>query len=284
MTEQFTQIHEEDEISLLDTLVILAESWKLLVFGPIIVGVLAGGLSFMLPQRYESVTIVRISEDELAIINTAPVLDTLIEKFGLLSKFDGVKDDARQYLAKKIVGKADKKTGLATITTTDDAPEKAQELGKAAVDALLKELLPKGNNKKQAEERILINDRIIANLADSMDQLQKQIGKSSQNEAGFDVVMKHYSSLTIELANRQLQNMEIKRSLEGRGDEVFVQQASFSPHSVSPKRRPIVLFAVLASGIVFMIFVFLRKSWASVAQDDEAMRKIALIKKAFQFK
>lgn len=44
MTEE--TIQHDDEISLLDILVTLAESWKLLVFGPLVVGVLAGGLSF----------------------------------------------------------------------------------------------------------------------------------------------------------------------------------------------------------------------------------------------
>jgi len=47
------------------------------------------------------------------------------------------------------MGKVDKKTGLATITAAANTPERAQELGKAAMDALLKELLPKGKTKMQ---------------------------------------------------------------------------------------------------------------------------------------
>ena len=41
---------KDDEISLLDILVILAESWKLLVFGPLLAGVLASALSFHSPK------------------------------------------------------------------------------------------------------------------------------------------------------------------------------------------------------------------------------------------
>jgi len=107
MTEQ--AFEHDDEISLLDILVILAESWKLLVFGPLIVGVLAGALSFLWPKTFESVAIVRLTEQELALINSAPVLDPIIEKFSLLPEFDGIHDDARQYLVKKLVGKFDKK-------------------------------------------------------------------------------------------------------------------------------------------------------------------------------
>ncbi len=278
MTEQ--AFEHDDEISLLDILVTLAESWKLLVFGPLIAGVLAGALSFLWPKTFESVAIVRLTEQELALINSAPVLDPLIEKFGLLPEFDGIQDDARQYLSKKLVGKSDKKTGLATITAAANTPERAQELGKAAMDALLKELLPKGKNKDQVEQQILSNERIIASSADAIEQLQKQIGKAGQSDAGLEVVMKYYASLTAEVAQKELENVELKKSLAVRGDEVYVQQASLPQRKTSPKRSLVVLMAVLASGFALLIFVFIRKAWASVAQDAESASKLALIKQA----
>ncbi len=278
MTEQ--TFEHDDEISLLDILVTLAESWKLLVFGPLIAGVLAGALSFLWPKTYESVAIVRMSEAELALLNSAPVLDPLIEKFGLLPEFDGIQDDARQYLAKKLASKLDKKTGLATITAAANTPERAQELGKAAMDALLKELLPKGKNKDAVEQQILSNERIIASSADAIEQLQKQIGKAGQNDAGLEVVMKYYASLTAEVAKKELENIELKKSLAVRGDEVYVQQASLPQRKVSPKRSLVVLLAVLVSGFALLVFVFIRKAWASVAQNVESVNKLASIKRS----
>ena len=264
MTEK--TFEHDDEISLLDILVTLAESWKLLVFGPLIAGVLAGALSFLWPKTYESVAIVRMNEAELALLNSAPVLDPLIEKFGLLPEFDGIQEDARQYLAKKLVGKVDKKTGLATITAAANTPERAQELGKAAMDALLKELLPKGKNKDQVEQQILSNERIIASSADAIEQLQKQIGKAGQNDAGLEVVMKYYASLNADVAKKELENIELKKSLAVRGDEVYVQQASLPQRKVSPKRSLVVLLSVLASGFALLMFVFVRKAWQSAIE------------------
>jgi LPS O-antigen subunit length determinant protein (WzzB/FepE family) len=278
MTEQ--TFEHDDEISLLDILVTLAESWKLLVFGPLIAGVVAGGLSFLWPKTFESVAIVRLTEQEVALINSAPVLDPLIEKFGLLPEFDGIQDDARQYLGKKLVGKFDKKTGLATITAAANTPERAQELGKAAMDVLLKELLPKGKNKDQVEQQILSNERIIASSADAIEQLQKQIGKAGQSDAGLEVVMKYYASLTSEVAKKELENIELKKSLAVRGDEVYVQQASLPQRKVSPKRSLVVLLSVLASGFALLIFVFVRKAWQSAAQDAEASDKLVRIQRA----
>jgi capsular polysaccharide biosynthesis protein len=283
MTEQPIQTYEDDEISLLDILVTLAESWKLLVFGPLIAGVLAGALSFLWPKTYESVAIVRISEAELALLNTVPVLDPLIEKFGLLPQFDGVQDDARQYLAKKLVGQVDKKTGLAIITASANAPERAQELGKAAMEALLTALLPKGKNKDYVEQQILSNERIIASSGDAIEQLQKQISKAGQSDASLDVVMKHYAMLSAEVANKQLKNIELQMSLVVRGDEVYVQQASLPHRKVSPKRSLVVLFAILASGFALLIFVFIRKALASASQDAESASKMARIKLLLAF-
>lgn len=281
MTEQ--AFEHDDEISLLDNLVTLAESWKLLLFGPLIAGVLAGALSFLWPKTFESVTITRLTEQEVALINSAPVLDPIIEKFGLLPEFDGIQDDARQYLTKKLVAKVDKKTGLATITAAANTPERAQELGQVAMDALLKELLPKGKNKDQVEQEILSNERIIASSADAIEQLQKQIGKAGQSDAGLEVVMKYYALLTVEVAKKELENIELKKSLALRGDEVYVQRASLPQRKVSPKLGLVVLLSVLVSGFGLLMFVFVRKAWQSAAQDAGAAEKILQIKRFLGF-
>jgi uncharacterized protein involved in exopolysaccharide biosynthesis len=206
------------------------------------------------------------------------VLDPLIEKFALLPEFDGIQDDARQYLTIKLVRKVDKKTGLVTIIAAANTPERAQELGKAAMDALLKELLPKGKNKDQVEQQILSNERIIAGSVDAIEQLQKQIGKAGQNDAGLDVVMKYYASLTAEVAKKELENIELKKSLAVRGDEVYVQKASLPQRKVSPKRSLVVLLAMLASGFAVLLFVFVRKAWRSATLNAETSAKLAFIK------
>ena len=278
MTEQTVNHYEDDEISLLDILVTLAESWKLLVFGPLAAAVLAGALSFLWPKTFESTAIVRLTEAEVALVGAAPVLDPLIVKFNLLPEFDGNQDDARAYLAKKITGKFDKKTGLSTITTIAATPERAQAMGAAAIDALLLELLPKGKNKDQVEQTINSNEGIIANNTDAVEQLKKQMGKQGQNDTGLEVVMKHYATLTAEVARKELENIELRKSLTVKGAEVFVQQPNLPRRKTSPKRSMVVLLAFLASGFALLLFVFIRKAWRNAAQDAEAASKIARLK------
>ena len=280
MTEQTVNHYEDDEISLLDILVTLAESWKLLVFGPLAAAVLAGALSFLLPKTFESTAIVRLTEAELALLNTAPVLDPLVEKFGLLSEFDGAQEDARQYLTKKIVGKFDKKSNLAIITAAANAPERAQEMCKAVIDALLKELLPKGKNKDQIEQKIVNNEGVISNNRDALEQLQKQMGRSGAGDAALEVVMKYYASLTAEVAAKDLENIELRKSLLVKSEEVFVQKATLPERKSAPRRSLIAIIAALACFFALLLCVFVRKAWAAGLQDPGSAGKIDRIKRA----
>lgn len=264
MTDQTIQTYQEDEISLLDILIILAESWKLLVFGPLIVGVLAGGLSFLSPKTFESVAIVRLAEEEVALLHVAVVLDPLIEKFGLLDDAYGNLDDARESLKTRIVYAIDKKTKLVTMTFKGPTPEAAQKLGQAVMDVLLVELLPKGKDKEAIEQEIAINNQIIAN---DLYLVERQSGKQSAA-----------NTTKGQIANLKLNNLELSMRLKGKGKEIFMQEPSLPQRKVSPKLSMVVLQAILLSGFVLLMFVFIRKALASVERDSATAAKLIMLK------
>lgn len=279
MTEQTIPAYD-DEISLLDILVTLAESWKLLVFGPVIAGVLAGGLSFLWPKTFESVAIVRMAEEEVALLHAAPVLDPLIEKFGLLAEADGIVDDARQDLKKRLTFTVDKKTKLATITAKARTPDTAQSLGSSAIAAVLKELQVKGQEKALLEKTIAINNRAIASAEDAMDSIQRSLKRAAASDQAQESAIKNLAVINSDIAKLSQENQELRQKLEPKGAEVFVQEPGLPQRKVSPKRSLVVLFAILASGLALLIFVFIRKAWASAAQDAESVSKLVSIKRS----
>jgi LPS O-antigen subunit length determinant protein (WzzB/FepE family) len=154
-------------------------------------------------------------------------------------------------------------------------------LGAAAIDALLLELLPKGKNKDQIEQTISSNEGIIANDTDALEQLKRQMGKAGLNDAGLEVVMKHYATLSAEVARKELENVELRKSLTVKGAEVFVQQPSLPQRKTSPKRGIVMLLALFASGFALLLFVFIRNAWRNASQDKEAAAKIKKIKFVF---
>lgn len=284
MTEQTIPPYEDDEISLLDILVTLAESWKLLVFGPLIAGVLAGGLSFLWPKTFESVAIVRMTEEEVALLHAAPVLDPLIEKFGLLAEADGIVDDARQDLKKRLIFAVDKKTKLATITAKARTPDAAQALGSSAIAAVLKELQVKGQEKALLEKTIAINNRAIASAEDAVESIQRSLKRGGLADQAQESAVKNLASINSNVAKLSQENEMLRQKLEPKGAEVYVQEASLPQRKVSPKRSLVVLFTIVASGFLLLIFVYVRKALQSAANDVDFDRKLAQIKKSLQLR
>jgi capsular polysaccharide biosynthesis protein len=276
MTEQAANY--DDDISLLDILVTLAESWKLLVFGPLIAAVVAGALSFLWPKTFESVAIVRLTEEEVALLHAAPVLDPLIDKFGLLAKADGIVDDARQGLKQRIIFSVDKKTKLANITAKAETPDQAQALGNAAITALLKELQVKGQERDLLQKTIAINERAIASAEDAIESIQRVLKRGALSDQAQESAIKNLAAISSDIAKREQDNETLRQKLAVKGAEVFVQQPSLSQRKTSPKRSMVVLLALLASGFALLLFVFIRKAWRNAAQDAESASKVARIK------
>jgi capsular polysaccharide biosynthesis protein len=270
---QLPQVYEEDEISLLDILVTLAESWKLLVFGPLLAGVLAGALSFLWPNTYESVAIARLAEEEAVLFHATPVLDPLIEKFGYLERADGIREDARNALKKDLAYTADKKTKLVTLAAKGRTPEQAQAMGRAAFEALFAELVPKGKEKEAILQEIAINNQLIADGVVYVDR-----SASKQNPANPANPAKG------QVANLKLNNLELQLKLQAKGGEVFAQEPSLPQRKSAPKRSLVVVIAVLASGFALLMFVFVRKAWQGASQDPESSEKIAVIKKSLSLR
>lgn len=262
--------YKEDEISLLDILVTLAESWKLLVFGPLVVGALAGVLSFLLPNTYESVAIARLTEEEAALFHAAPVLDPLVEKFSYSERADGILEDARFALKKDLVYTADKKTKLVTLVAKGRTPEQAQAIGRAAFEALFAELVPKGKEQEAILQEIAINTQLIADGVVYVDR-----SANKQNTANI---------AKSQVANLKLNNLELQLKLQAKGSEVFAQAPSLPQRKSAPRRSLVAIVAVLASGFALLLWVFVRKAWGAAAQAPESVNKVVAIKRSLGFK
>ncbi len=280
----FTHAHEEDEISLLDILLTLAESWRLLVLGPLVVGVLAGSLSFLWPKTYESVVIARLSEQDLGLLGTPAVLNPVITKFEMQVNTGGIRGETSSVLVKKIASKIDKKTGFATISFAAGSPEQAKELAEAVMQSLLKELLPKGNDKLKIEQIILANERKIEMIQDVLDQMLKQIKKNNLDDLKNEQNLKYFQSLTAEVTKVELENLELRNKLMPKGAEVYVQSPSLPKGKVSPKGGMVVIISVLVSGFALLLWVFVRKSWGQAAKEADNAEKIKRIKAALSLK
>lgn len=88
---------ENDEISLLDILQVVADNIKLLIIGPLLVGVLALGVSFLIPPSYTAVTQFLPPQQQQSA--AASMLANLGSLGGLAGAASGLKNPADQYVA-----------------------------------------------------------------------------------------------------------------------------------------------------------------------------------------
>ena len=141
---------EDNEISLLDMLIVVAENLKLLILGPIVVGALAWAFAYSLPQNYTSEAILAIpvatatatatATAQAAAVMVSPiVLAPIIESLHLL---DGNSLQVARVTLAKQVKAAVGKDGLLRLDVTAQSPDQAQTIANAVIDTWLKSTMP----------------------------------------------------------------------------------------------------------------------------------------------
>ena len=271
----------DDEIDLLDLLVTLAESWKLLIFVPLLVGALTAVGTTFFQLSYQSNAILRLTEEEVAVLHSAPVLDPLLEPFGYLARADGVQEDAREALKKDLTSSVDKRTKLVSISAKASSPETAQQMNSQAVVRLLEELTPKGQRKTSIMQSIEIREQAIAVTEQSFAKLVEAFPKGSVGASNAEQAVTSIASLvTLILENKQ-EIQDLKQQLSPKGAEVFVQTPTL-PQKPMPRKRAITtVIAMLASGFALLLFVFIRKALQNAGTNPESAAKIQRIKQSF---
>ena len=160
---------EDDEISLLDLLQTIVDNLRLLIIGPLVVGLAALGFSFTIPptftatvkflppQQQQSAAASMLAslgglgglagaaaglknpaDQYLAFMNSNSVQDELIERFKLQERYETkFKDDTRLTLTANARASSGK-DGLITVEIDDKDPKFAADLANAHVDELQK--------------------------------------------------------------------------------------------------------------------------------------------------
>lgn len=183
-------MQDEDEISLLDLLQTIVDNLRLLVLGPLAVGLTALGISFLIPPTYTAKTqflppqqqqsaaasmlatlgglgglagavggIKNPADQFLAYMKSVTIQDALIDRFKLLERYEAkTKTDARLAL-KENVRAVSGKDGLISVEVDDIDPKFAAELANAHVEELGK-LLGKLATTEAQQRRLFFEKQL----------------------------------------------------------------------------------------------------------------------------
>ena len=202
---------DDDEISLLDLLQTIVDNMRLLVLGPLAVGISALGISYLIPPTYTAKTqflppqqqqsaaasmlaslgslgglagavggIKNPADQYLAYMKSVTLQDSLIDRFKLLERYEAkTKTEARLEL-KENVRAASGKDGLISVEVDDKDPKFAAELANAHVEELGK-LLGKLATT-EAQQRRLFFEKQLNQAKDKL--IQSEIALKATGVSG----------------------------------------------------------------------------------------------------
>ena len=203
---------EDDEISLLDLLQVLATHLRLLIVGPLAAGLLALGISFavaptftastkfMPPQQQQSGAAAMLSslgalgglagaatgiknpaDQYVAFMKSRSVQDAMVDRFKLIDRYESkFREDARKTLETSSVI-ASGKDGLITVDVDDKDPLMAAQLANAYVEELghlLNRLAV-----TDAQQRRLFFEKQLANAKDNLVKSEQALKASGVNSS-----------------------------------------------------------------------------------------------------
>lgn len=282
---------DENEVSLLDLLLLVAENLKLLILGPLVIGLIALAFSYTLPQSFTSQAILALptstststpTPTQAAAMMISPlVLDPVIVALDLA---DGLSiEGARARLVPQVKA-AVGKDGLLRLDVTSRTSLEARAIANAVIDTWLKSTAPGAQDLADMEKRLgyattslASVTRLLAHLAGGgVSLLNKPL---TLGDAGTSMVA------VGELQARYLADvLNIPRAMQGLSRDVVMQAPTLPAEPNGRKKSLIAILAALGSGFALLLWVFMRQAWKTAALNPEAAEKQAKLRAAIGFK
>ncbi|NDP63252.1 hypothetical protein [Polaromonas sp.] len=264
--------------SFLDILLALAENARLLVFGSLGVGLCALAIGFMVPQTYQSVSVLQADPSTASVMLTAAVLDPVIVSLGLGK--DIAVDEARRQLRDQIktsVGRTDK---LLTLTVSAGSPQQAQTIATAVIQRTFQESRPKGTVRLRLEAQLAEARARFKNAQVVGQILYQQLGGSGTGTNARAEVARGYAELLGATSAAQNQIVLLEAQLEGLSDAQLVQLPTLPDNPSHPKKGLIAISATLTAGLALLIFIFIRQSLRNTLVSGTNSEKLLRIRKS----
>jgi len=268
----------QDEVSFLDILVTVADNIKLLIIGPLFVGLCVLGIGFMLPLTFQSVAILQAEQPTASLTETAAVLDPVMADLGLVNG-DSI-DEARRKLRDQIktaVGRNDK---LLTLTVSSHTAQQSQAIVNAVLLHTYQASRPKGTVRARLEVQLVEAQTRLKNAQEAAAGLLKRLESNGSGANGGVELARGYAELLGATGAAQNQISALEAQLEGMSDAQLVQSPTLPQKASQPKKALMAIGATLASGFALLLFVFMRQAVRGMTANATASEKLAHIRRS----
>ncbi|WP_439369442.1 hypothetical protein [Bradyrhizobium sp. DASA03120] len=253
-------------------LAILAVYWKAFLIG--YVGLAAAGVAIALltshPQ-YSSRMVLPLAPTARALIKTEAILDPVALEAHMAAELSNL-PNARGELADKIVVSPELApgSGIYSVTVTDQAPQRAQEILQVLLAHVLATSKPTGSVRIALLQEIETLKNALADLKKLAQALSGNANRVKGGDEG-EQYARAFVSLVSEIAAKENRIAELERGLEGlKPDDVLLRPTLANQPDRANLRAKIGL-AVSCSFLLMFGAILLRHQWlqrsSSFAED-----------------
>lgn len=284
---------DDDEISLLDLLIVVAENWLLLVIAPLVIGALTYWFLASQPQTYSSEAVVALPPAAIVEFVEAGVQGgSLAPQFGL-SEPDMVGLAVEPVSDRAGPSPVPGAGGSATVQIPNLVQSRltliqTDRVDAEALDRLVQSLQTAVQDGQLADPKLELSgraDRLEGTLAirdSAIEQLTEILSDPAQMPADADIYASSAIALDQMLSGRSADEFELaalREALAVTGDDIVVDAPS-APRAQGRSPVLISILAVLGSGFVLLILVFVRAGLRHAASEQGNQLKLERIKNA----
>ena len=250
----------DEDVSLLDIAVVLAEHLRLLMIGPLVVGLFALGITYLItptftakttflpPQQQQSSAASALAslgalaglagnvggikspaDQYVALMQSTTVQDRLVDQYKLMQVYDvKYRFEARKVLEQNVRISLGKKDGLISVEVDDEVPQRAADLANGHVDELRR--MTNVLAVTEAQQRRVFFGQQLERSKERMTKAQQSLQASGFNQGALRAEPKaaadSYARLKAEVTTAEVRLQTMRSYLNENAPEFRQQQAA----------------------------------------------------------
>lgn len=280
-----------DEISLLDIAVVLAENWLLIIVTPLVAALLTFAILWTVtPPQYNSEALVRLNVEDASLLTSARILNPAILNSSYIEGYAGTLSRARQDLVENdLTITAQEGTGLYRLAVRGKTPEAAQGLLRAILNSLIENSTPTASRRALLELELQLAEASVTELNATLERLNRIADGTETGGVGSAATLGEIGqsivALLTNIETRRSDMLRIQEALEGSVSADDIIQPPTIPDSSESRGLLIrALLAAIGVGFIMLIVAFIRSGLRAASQSPDQVGKINRIRQAFWLK
>ena len=273
---------DDSEIDLLDLLVVIAENLKLLILGPLVVGALALGVTYLVTPTYESVSVMQTGKTTPQLVaslaQSADVLGAVAQELKVEPEATySTRLKTMQTRVTSVVGRQD---NLVTLTARASTPQRAQQLNQAVWQRVYPLTLPLPADAQRIRTQI----KALQEALETGAQLEESTARRLESGPVSEGAARLYNDVQTANAQRKRDILSLQAQLEGLTDANLVQQPTLPDVAAKPKKALAAIVAALAAGIALLVYVFVREALRMASHNPQQASSLRRLRAALRLK